>query len=188
MATHCSYLARGVTRDHSWLHQIAVVLGASVIIALFAPISIPLPFTPVPIATQAHVILLLSCLLGSRRAVMAVFTYLCQGAIGLPVFAGGKAGVLVLAGPSGGYLLGYLAAAFITGYLIERAAERTPSKIFAAMGIGNLVVYLFGLPWLSQYTGWMGAFVLGMLPFLIGDFLKLIVATKCLKSLRFYNA
>jgi biotin transport system substrate-specific component len=187
MALNYSYLIKETAADRSWLRDVAVILGSSIIIALFAPISIRLPFTPVPIATQAHVILLLSCLLGSKRASMAVLTYLFQGAIGLPVFAGGGAGIMVLAGPTGGYLLGYLAAAFVTGFMMERITERTPSKAFAAMGVGNLVVYLFGLPWLSRYVGWQGAFVLGMLPFLIGDMLKLVVATKSLKGLRFFN-
>ncbi|MBS0603659.1 MAG: biotin transporter BioY [Verrucomicrobia bacterium] len=182
-----SYLVRETADDRSWLKEAAVILGASIIIALFAPISIRLPFTPVPIATQAHVILLLSCLLGSKRASMAVMTYLFQGAIGLPVFAGGAAGIAILAGPTGGYLLGYLAAAFVTGYIAERTLERTPSKAFAAMGVGNLVVYLFGLPWLAGYIGLQKAVVLGMLPFLIGDMLKLVIATKSLKGLRFYS-
>ncbi len=186
MAISYSY-AIDTTKDRSWIKEIAVVLGASIIIALFAPISIPLPFTPVPIGTQCQVILLLSCFLGSKRAALAVMTYLFQGAMGLPVFAGGAAGILTLVGPRGGYLLGYLIAAFITGFLMERAIKRTPSKAFAAMGLGNLIVYLFGLPWLAHYVGWQGALVLGMFPFLIGDLLKLVLATRFLKSLRYFT-
>jgi biotin transport system substrate-specific component len=188
MATYDSYLINETVKDRSWLKQAAVVLGASFIIALFAPVAIPLPFTPIPLATQAHVVLILSCLLGSKRASLAVLTFLFQGAIGLPVFAGGMAGIGVLAGPKGGYLLGYLAAAFVTGYIVERIAHRTSSKVFAAMAVGNLVVYLFGLPRLALFVGWQNAFVLGMLPFLIGDALKLVIATRSLKSLRFFNA
>jgi len=187
MAMNYSYLSKETVADRTWLKDAAVVLGASVIIALFAPISIRLPFSPVAIATQAHVILLLSCFLGSKRAVLAVLTFLFQGAIGLPVFAGGAAGLMYLAGPSGGYLLGYLAAAFLTGFLMERGVNRTPSKAFTAMGMGNIVVYLFGLPWLSRYVGWESAMVLGLLPFVIGDIIKLFVATKSLKGLRYFN-
>jgi biotin transport system substrate-specific component len=187
MAMNYSYLINETAKDRSWIKEAAVILGASIIIALFAPISIPLPFSPIPIAVQAHVVLLLSCLLGSKRSVMSVLTYLFQGAIGLPVFAGGIGGIAVLAGPRGGYLLGYLVAAFVTGFMIERTMNRTPSKVFAAMGFGNLIVYLFGISWLSRYIGWGSAFVLGMLPFLIGDLLKLIAATKCLKKLRFFT-
>jgi biotin transport system substrate-specific component len=188
MAMNYSYLIDETAENRSWFKQAMVILGASMIIALFAPVSIRLPFTPVPIAVQAHVILFISCLLGSKRAAMAVLTFLFQGAIGFPVFAGGTAGIHILSGPTGGYLLGYLVAAFITGYLMERIMHRTPFKVFAAMGLGNLVVYLFGIPWLSRYIGWELAFILGMLPFLIADLLKLIVATKFLKGLRYLNA
>jgi biotin transport system substrate-specific component len=187
MATNCSYLADKNTHAHAWLSQVPLILGASVIIALFAPVAIPLPFTPIPLATQGHVILLLSCLLGSKRAALAVLTYLFQGAIGLPVFAGGMAGIGVLAGPKGGYLLGYLAAAFITGFIMERLKHRTLPKAFIAMAVGNLAIYLFGLPRLSLFVGWHNAFVLGMLPFLIGDALKLLIAARSLKSLRFFS-
>lgn len=188
MATNYSYLINETTADRSWLGEAAVILGASIIISLFASIAIPLPFTPVPIATQPHVILLLSCFLGSKRAALAVLTFLFQGAIGLPVFAGGKAGLLVLAGPTGGYLLGYVAAAFATGFLMERIVSRTPLKAFIAMSIGNLIIYFFGISWLSRYLGWHSAFVFGLLPFLIGDALKLMMAARSLKSLRFFNA
>ena len=188
MAMNYSYLINETAEDRSWLKEAAVILGASIIIALFAPISIHLPFSPIPIATQLQVILLLSCYLGSKRGALAVLTYLFQGAIGLPVFAGGGAGVLVLAGPTGGYLLGYVISAFITGFLMERMTNRTSSKAFAAMGLGTLIVYLFGVPWLSSYVGWQGAFILGMLPFLIGDALKVLVATRSLKSLRYFNS
>jgi biotin transport system substrate-specific component len=166
---------------NSWLKELMIVLGASVIIALFAPISIPLPFSPVPIATQAHVILFLAALLGSRRGSLAVLAFLFQGAMGLPVFSGAKGGLWVLAGPTGGYLLGYLAAAFLTGYLVERMRDQTAMKTFGAMAAGNGVIYLFGLPWLAQFVGWQGAFLLGLLPFVIGDALKLVVSTKALK-------
>ena len=187
MAVNSSYLTTEIASDRSWFKEAAVILGASVIIALFAPVSIPLPFTPVPLATQIHVILLLSCILGAKRASLAVLAFLFQGAIGLPVFAGGAAGILNLAGPRGGYLLSYVIAAFITGLIMERSSNRTPVRAFAAMGVGNLIVYMIGLPWLSRFVGWENAFLLGMAPFLIGDALKLVVATRSLKGLRFFN-
>jgi biotin transport system substrate-specific component len=188
MTVSSSYLINEKSeRGHSWLKQIAVILGASVLIALFAPVAIPLPFTPVPLATQGHVVLLLACLLGSKRASLAVLTYLLQGSIGLPVFAGGMAGVGLLAGPRGGYLLGYLAAAFITGFIAERIRHRTLPKAFVAMAVGNAVIYFFGLPRLALFVGWHNAFALGMLPFLIGDAFKLLIATRSLKSLRFFG-
>jgi biotin transport system substrate-specific component len=182
-----SYLLTETTRDRSWVQDLFVVLGASIIIALFAPISIHLPFTPVPIATQSHVVLLLAVLLGSRRSAMAVIAYLGQGAMGLPVFSGATGGILHLAGPTGGYLLGYVVAAYITGWLVENAAKRTPGRALLAMGVGNLAIYLFGLSWLSQFVGLGSAVTLGMLPFLVGDCLKLLAGVRILKSTPFYR-
>ena len=185
MATNYSYsLTTNVAVERTWLKDAMVVLGASVIIALFAPVSIPLPFTPIPISTQAHVILLLAAWLGSKRATMAVLLHLSYGAMGLPVFAGGATGILTLAGPRGGCLLGFLVAAFITGYIVERLKNRSSARVFAAMGVGNLVIYFFGIPWLARFVGWQGAFLLGMAPFVIGDLFKLLVASKVFKSVR----
>ncbi len=180
-------LALNQVEQHSWLKEIFTVLGASIIISLSGPVAIPLPFTPVPIVTQCHVILLLSVLLGSKRAALAVVAYLAQGAIGLPVFAGGKCGIMHLFGPTGGYLFSYIAAAFATGYLMERVFKRNATHAFYAMGIGNLIIYVIGVPWLAIYCGWQKAFQLGMLPFLVTDFLKLVVAGKVLKNLRFFT-
>lgn len=187
MAMNYSYLLAETAQDRSWVKDLFVVLGASVIIALFAHVSIHLPFTPVPIATQSHVILLLAVLLGSKRSAMAVITYLAQGAMGLPVFSGGHSGILHLAGPTGGYLLGYVVAAYITGLLIERAPSCTPGRALMAMGVGNLAIYLFGLSWLSQFVGLSSAFTLGMLPFLVGDCLKLLAGVRILKSIPFFR-
>ena len=134
--TH-TYVIGATVDSRSWLKDIAVVIGASIIIALFAPLAIPLPFTPVPISTQCHVVLLISYFLGAKRASLAVLVFLCQGAMGLPVFANGASGILNIVGPRGGYLLGWLVAAFVTGLLMERVSNRTPTKAFAAMGLGN---------------------------------------------------
>ncbi len=184
MAMNYSYSLTKTIDNRSWLKEILIVLGASVVIALFAPISIRLPFTPVPIATQGHVVLLLGLLMGSRRASMAVLAYLAQGAIGLPVFSGGHFGLLWLAGPTGGYLLGYLAGAYVAGLLMERSAERTSRRAFFAMAAGNLVIYFFGLSWLFQFVGLKAAITLGMLPFVIGDLFKLIVCARLAKTFK----
>jgi biotin transport system substrate-specific component len=171
-------------RTSSWTRTLFLVIGGSLLIALFARISVPLPFSPVPMALQGHICLLLGALLGSRIGSLAVLTYLIQGALGLPVFALGKAGFPVLLGPTGGYLMGYLAATWITGYLIERSGSKSLRQAMLAMTLGNLVIYLCGLPQLALYVGVQRVFFLGMLPFLIGDGLKLILAYKALKSFR----
>ncbi|MES2122110.1 MAG: biotin transporter BioY [Chlamydiota bacterium] len=157
------------------------------IISLFSPFIIRLPFTLVPIATQGTVVLLLAALLGSKRGALAVLAFLFQGAIGLPVFAGGSAGVMALAGPCGGYLLGYVVGAYITGYLMERSSVRSASTSLMAMAVGNAAIFGFGWAWLSCFIGMKSALIGGVLPFLPGDLLKLLIATRSLKSLRFFN-
>ena len=184
MATMQHSIALNQTKQNSFLRELMIVLGASLIICLSGPIAIYLPFTPVPITLQCHVILLLAALLGSKRGALAVIAYLAEGAMGLPVFAGAKGGIIHLLGPTGGYLIGYAAAAFATGFLMEKVFKRTPMNTLYAMGIGNILLYAFGLPWLSLYCGWQLALNSGCSPFLIGDFLKLIVAGKLLQKIR----
>ena len=170
----------------SWVKQALTVLGASVLISLCAHISLPLPFTPVPLTAQCHMILLLAAILGSKRGALAVVAFLVQGTMGLPVFAGGKGGLLCLAGPTGGYLLGYVAAAYLTGYLVENMKQKSAIKAFFAMTAGNALIYFFGVAGLSTFIGWTPAFMLGVLPFIIGDFVKLLIATRVIKALRFF--
>lgn len=174
-----------ITQENSWLRNLMFVLGGSFLIALFARVAIPLPFSPVPIALQGHVCLLLGALLGSRLGALAVLVYIFQGAIGLPVFALGNAGMAVLLGPRGGYLIGYLLGAWLTGYLIERSGSKSLRQAGLAMAIGNLAIYLCGLSQLSLFVGIERVFLLGMFPFLIGDCFKLGVAYRTLKALKF---
>ncbi|HUD01925.1 MAG TPA: biotin transporter BioY [Rhabdochlamydiaceae bacterium] len=176
-----------MTQDRSWLRNLLLVVGGSLLIALFARIAIPLPFSPIPIALQGHVCLLLGALLGKRMGALAVLVYLVQGAVGLPVFAFGHSGLPVLLGPRGGYLMGYLLGAWVTGYLVERSGSKNLRQAMLAMVIGNLLIYLCGLSQLSLFVGIKRVFLLGMLPFLIGDCFKLGVAYRMLKALKFKN-
>lgn len=167
-----------------WFQEVLLVLGAGFIIALFSPVAIPLPFTPIPIALQPQVVLFLSAFLGSRRGALAVLAYLAQGAMGFPVFAGGKAGILTFCGPTGGYLIGYVLAAYITGYLIETMRHRKPLKMLCSLGLGNLAIYACGATWLAVFLGFKTALLVGVLPFLIGDALKLLLVLKGLKTFK----
>lgn len=176
-----------LSQESSWIKNTAVVLGASCIIALFAPAAIPLPFTPVPIGLQSHVILFLAALLGSKRGSLAVLAFLAQGAAGLPVFAGAQGGLWILAGPRGGYLLGYVLAAYVTGLLVERMKERKASRTFVAIALGNLAIYACGLPWLATYVGWQNVLIAGFIPFLIGDTLKTVALQPLFKAVRFFR-
>jgi biotin transport system substrate-specific component len=163
------------SRLHSTLHSAGLVLLSSLLIGLFAKVAIPLPFTPIPFATQGLVVLILSLLLGSKRAPAAVLGFLMQGAAGLPVFAGGHSSLL---GPTGGYLFGYLVASLLVGYLSEKIQSRTPIQLFWTLAAGNAMFYLFGVPYLAAFIGLKKALLLGLAPFVIGDLIKLILGVK----------
>jgi biotin transport system substrate-specific component len=152
------------------------------VIALASQVSVPLPFSPVPITGQTLAVLLAGALLGSRRGTLCLLLYLAEGAVGLPVFAGGRAGLGHLVGPTGGYLFGFVASAFLIGRLADRGWCRRAPTTVAAMILGNAVTYAFGLPWLAGVVGAERALALGLLPFIPGDLLKVLLAGGLLPS------
>lgn len=152
----------------------ALVVFGSVLLAVSAQFKIPL--YPVPVTGQTLVVLLIGMTFGARLGGITIAAYLFEGALGLPVFAGGTAGAMVLIGPTGGYLFGFLLAGVATGCLAERGMGRTAVSTVAAMIVGNCVIYLCGALWLSNFVGFGQAIAAGVLPFLYGDVLKLIVA------------
>lgn len=160
----------------SFFHEVLKVWGASIVIALAAQISIPLPFSPVPITFGLQTLILLSAMLGSKRAFAMILTYLAQGVMGLPVFSKGGSGIAWLFGPTGGYLIGYIFVAVVVGWLMERIRSREGIKVFSVMLFGNALVFLFGVPFLSRFVGWEKAFQYGLIPFIGIDFFKLIFA------------
>ncbi len=160
--------------------DLAIVLLASFLICLSGSISISLWFTPVPIATRNSLILLLAVFLGPRRGSLAVFAFLAQGALGLPVFHNAASGVAPFFGPLGGYLIGYLIAAAVTGYLAEK--KRTLLGTLGALSVGNLIIYTCGAGVLSTFVGPSKALLLGVLPFLLGDVLKTLISLKILQK------
>jgi biotin transport system substrate-specific component len=157
----------------AWLYDAALVAGFSFVIGLSAQIAIPLPFTPVPVTLQTLAVLLTGCALGSGRGTLALLAYLGEGFAGLPVFSGGRAGVAHLFGPTGGYLLGFLAAAYVIGLLAERGVLRHGVGALLALVAGNIVLYVPGVLWLGAYTGMGKALSFGMTPFLAGDAAKI---------------
>jgi len=154
--------------------DIAIVISASWLLAISAQFSFNLPFSPVPVTGQTLAVLLIGSLLGKNRGAAAVGLYLLQGAAGLPVFAGGKSGFITLVGPTGGYLIGFIAAAYIMGILAELRYDKSLVYTGFSMLIGSLVIYIFGLFWLVQFVGESNALQLGLYPFLIGDFVKIL--------------
>lgn len=167
-----------LTLEQTVARDILLVLLASFAIALSGKISIPLWFTPVPLATQNIVVLLFSIFLGFRRATAATFLFLFQGAMGLPVFSTPTG----LFGPTAGYLIGYLIASSIVGYLAERS--KTLANASLALLAGHCAIYLCGVSYLSAFLGFKKALLLGAAPFLIGDLLKTIAALRILKWAR----
>jgi biotin transport system substrate-specific component len=157
-------------------YDAALVVGGSLLIALSAYLKIQLPFSPVPITGQTLAVLLVGAALGSKKGGLSVLAYLGEGLIGLPVFAGGASGPAYLLGPTGGYLAGFVLAAFAVGWLAERGWDHHVGLTLAAMLIGNLLIYLSGLAWLSVYVGVGQALPLGLYPFLVGDAIKLLLA------------
>ena len=155
--------------------DIAIVISASLLIGVSAQFSINLPFSPVPITGQTLVILLAGVLLGKNRGAAAVGLYLAQGAVGFPVFAGGKSGFVTLLGPTGGYLFGFLAAAYVIGILSELRYDRSLIYTGVSLIVGNLIIYIFGLFWLVRFVGEFQALQLGLFPFLVGDVLKILI-------------
>jgi biotin transport system substrate-specific component len=157
--------------------EVVLMLGGGLLIALCAQLQLVLPFSPVPITGQTFAVLLLGALYGSMRGPATVMSYLVLGAMGLPVFAGGAFGIARLVGPTAGYLVGFLGAAFVVGLLSERGWDRTPWSAAISMIIGNGIIYLSGVLWLSRFVGWSAVLSTGVLPFLAGDALKIALAT-----------
>ncbi len=170
-------ILRPSARIPARLYDGSLVAGFSLLTALSAQVSIPLPFTPVPVTLQTFSVVLAGALLGSRRGAIAMLLYLAEGFAGLPVFSLGRAGIAHLFGPTGGYLVGFVAAAWLTGFLVERRlASRLPGALLVTI-LGLLIPYVPGVAWLGiSAAGFPRALALGFLPFLIGDAMKAVVA------------
>jgi len=155
--------------------QIALVLGGAAFVGIAAQIAIPLPFTPVPLTLQTFAVLLVGAALGSLRGVLSMGLYALMGVVGVPWFAEGSSG---FSSASFGYILGFILAAFIVGRLAERGASTTAFRSAGLMVIGNIAIYAVGVIWLkfAISVDWATALSLGVVPFLIGDALKIALA------------
>jgi biotin transport system substrate-specific component len=165
-------VATTTTGINSAVHDAALVAGFSLLVGLSAQVAIPLPFTPVPVTLQTMMVLATGALLGSRRGAAAILLYIAEGAAGLPVFAMGRSGPAHLTGPLGGYLLGFVAAAFLAGLICERGWDRNGLLAFAGLLVADLAVYVPGLLWLGAFTGFSRVLIQGALPFIAADVLK----------------
>ncbi len=152
-----------------------VVLAVIGSLLLTASARVQIPFWPVPLTMQTFVVMVLALGYGGRLATGTVALYLTQGALGLPVFAAGG-GLVYLTGPTGGYLIGFLAAAALMGYLGDRGWHRTVFHAVMAALAGTAVIFAVGVAWLSVLVGFVPAIMNGLVPFLLGDALKVVAA------------
>lgn len=157
------------------VRDLALVLGGAGFLGLAAQISIPLHGTPVPITGQTFAVLLSGAALGLWRAFAATALYLAAGAAGMPWYAHHGHGV---GGPSFGYLIGFVLAGSVVGFLAARGGDRTPLRTVGTMLIGTLLVYAVGVPYLMAdlHVGWRAGYDLGMKDFLVGDGIKVLLA------------
>ncbi len=176
-----SMYATLVRLANRWL-EIPLLISANLLLVLTAYIEIPLAFSPVPITGQTFGVLLIAMALGRVRGTGVVVAYLLEGAAGLPVFAGGAAGAHHLVGPTGGYLIGFAAAAWIVGFLADSGWDRGYLKSIFAMTIGHAVIFTAGLAWLSRFVPAEGLLAAGLTPFLIGTGIKTAAAAVVLPT------
>lgn len=163
------------------VRNVALVVGGTLFVALSALVQIPLPFTPVPLSLQTFAVLLTGAALGSRRGAASMALYLLAGMSGVPWFAAHQSG---WAFASFGYVVGFVAAGWLAGRLAEAGADRQVVKNTGLLVVGNVVIYAFGVAGLVAATG-MGlgdAVAKGVVPFLVGDVVKIAVAAALLPA------
>ena len=171
-----AFLTNALTQSAAsgaFIKAVLIIFG-SLLLAISAQFKIPL--YPVPVTGQTLVVLLIGITYGPSLGAATIVVYLVQGAVGLPVFAGGSGGSAVLLGPTGGYLFGFLMAAIVMGYLAKRGMGCSIISTVFAMLIGNVVIYLCGVAWLANFIGFDKVFAVGVLPFIYGDVIKIAVA------------
>lgn len=175
-------------RPQRWLLESALVVVGILAIAASAQVRMPLPFSPVPLTGQTLAVLLVGATYGSGRGALTTALYLLLGIGGAPIFAGGTAGAVHLLGPTGGYLVGFLAATVLMGWLSERGWDRQFKSAWPLFLLGHTVVFMFGVCWLAMQTNWITALKLGYLPFIPGEILKTLTAGNLLPlAHRFLN-
>jgi biotin transport system substrate-specific component len=168
----------------SRLRDVALVVGGALFTAACAQISIPVPGDPVPITGQTLAVMVCGAGLGAVRGSAAMALYWLLGLIGLPFYADGEGGVHAAFGATGGYLIGFMLAAYIVGRLAEAQLDRRPIKAFPLFALGQLVIFAIGVPWLAvnQDLSLGDAIALGFTPFILGGIVKAVLAAGLLSS------
>jgi biotin transport system substrate-specific component len=174
---------RTFPRVAGWLRDVTLIVLGALFVTALAQVKIALPFTPVPLTGQTFAVLLVGATLGSKRGAASMALYIALGGLGLPVFAGGQSGLAYLSGATLGYLVGFVMAAYVIGLLAERGLERSVRTSIIPFLAGTVIIYVCGVAWLTVIIGsFSKAFAAGLLPFLIGDALKLVAASLVLPA------
>lgn len=165
------------------IRKAILVIGGSLLLTMSAKINVP--FYPVPMTMQTFAVIVIGAAFGWRLGAAAVLAYLAQGAAGFPVFAGTPEkgiGLAYMAGPTGGYLLGFVAGAAIAGWLAERGWNKSFIRLTTAMLLAHAAIFVFGTAWLGALIGYEKAWMAGVAPFYLATAFKTLLAAACLKA------
>ena len=169
------------TREKETLKNILLVLGGVAFLSLMSQVIIPLPFTPVPISLGTFGVTLMALLYGRKLGTATILSYVAAGSLGAPIFAGFKSGSLF--SPTGGYILGYIVATIILGYLSDKGVTKSYVKTFFSLLLSSAIILTLGSIVLSLFVPGKNAFMVGVLPFLPGDAIKSTTITLLLPTL-----
>ena len=169
---------------HARARDAALIVGGALLTAACAQISIPVPGDPVPITGQTFAVMLCGAGLGAVRGSSAMALYWLLGLVGLPFYADGDGGIHAAFGATGGYLIGFMVAAFVVGRLAEARLDREPWKALPLFTVGQLIIFAFGVPWLAVHQGFSPseAIALGFTPFILGGIVKAVAAAALLPT------
>lgn len=162
-------------KDTTLFKQISLILAGVFALAIVSNLSIPL--LPVPLTFQSATVILIGMAYGARQGSYVILSYLIAGALGLPVFADFGFGMAKFVGPTGGYLIGFLPAAFLSGYLTQNGWGKNIVTSFITACLGASVIFLSGVAVLSSFVGWHNAILFGVMPFIVSEPIKLIAVS-----------
>lgn len=179
--TLISNIVKIEAKEKETFKNILLVLGGVAFLSIMSQVLIPLPYTPVPISLGTFGVTLMALLYGRKLGTATILSYVAAGSLGAPIFAGGKAGSLF--SPTGGYILGYIIAVVILGYLADKGVTKSYVKTILSLLLSSAIILTLGALVLSLFVPGKNAFMIGVLPFLPGDALKSTTTTLLLPTL-----
>lgn len=168
-------IAKPLIAKNSVLTDIFLAIIGSLFVGAMSQVSIPLPFSPIPITGQTFAVLLIALTYGNSLTFNTLLLYLAEGISGLPVFAGGTSGIGVILGPTGGYLIGFVFGGLLIATMVKAGFGKKPLHVFLISLAGNVVIYIFGILGLMRFMDFSQTLTLGVYPFIFGDIIKAIL-------------